>query len=44
MRYPRPMQLALLIPALAAAALSEPVAAQSATGYQPTTRRTRTTP
>ena len=31
MRYPRPMQLALLIPALAAAALSRPVAAQSAT-------------
>jgi sugar lactone lactonase YvrE len=31
MRYPRPMQLALLIPALAAAAFSEPVAAQSAT-------------
>ena len=30
MRYPRPMQLALLIPALAVA-LSEPVAAQSAT-------------
>ena len=28
MRYPRPMQLALLIPALAAAALSEPVAAE----------------
>jgi sugar lactone lactonase YvrE len=31
MRYPRPMQLALLIPALAAAAFSEPAAAQSAT-------------